>query len=320
MAIERLFDELTDEGHADWAGHLRKSAGSIMTPAANGHMTAWEDVLRQLPPLTVDHLDLAQPTVKVDGVCSPEEREQLRILLEQLHPWRKGPFELFGIVVDAEWRSDLKWERVASHVDLRDKDVLDVGCGNGYYGWRMLGAGARRVIGLEPYPLYNMQHRLLKAFLPTVRNHVIPAGDNVLSSAPVIFDVAFSMGVLYHCKDPIGHLELVRNSLRAGGQLILESLVVDGDERTALIPRDRYAKMRNVWLIPSTAMLLGLLGRVGFREATVLDVAATTPVEQRTTDWMRFESLSDFLAPGDPTQTIEGLPAPKRAILRAARP
>jgi len=47
----------------------------------------------------------------------------------------------------------------------------------------------------------------------------------------------------------------------------------------------------------------------------VVDVSPTTPDEQRTTDWMTFHSLKDFLDPDDPTRTIEGYPGPIRATL-----
>ena len=65
--------------------------------------------------------------------------------LHALQPWRKGPFSLFGVQIDTEWRSDWKWNRVAPHLSpLAGRRVLDVGCGNGYYGWRMCAAGAAR--------------------------------------------------------------------------------------------------------------------------------------------------------------------------------
>ena len=53
------------------------------------------------------------------------------------------------------------------------------------------------------------------------------------------------MGVLYHRKDPINHLEHLKRWVKPGGQLVLETLVVDGDETTCLVPPDRYARMNN---------------------------------------------------------------------------
>ena len=147
----------------------------------------------------------------------------------------------------------------------------------------------------------------------------LAAKDRILATKQPTFDVTFSMGVLYHCKDPVGHLEALRHTLKPGGSLVLETLVVDGDAERALIPETRYAKMRNVWLIPSVLMLDRLLKRCQFRNVEVVDVTRTTTTEQRRTQWMTFESLADFLDPSDPKLTVEGYPSPKRAICIANR-
>ncbi len=109
----------------------------------------------------------------------------------------------------------------------------------------------------------------------------------------------------------------MRERLQRGGELVLETLVVEGDENTALVPAGRYARMRNVWFLPSTAMLARWLQRCGFEQVRVVDVSTTTVEEQRSTDWMRFESLSACLDPADASLTIEGYPAPRRAVLVA---
>jgi tRNA (mo5U34)-methyltransferase len=75
--------------------------------------------------------------------------------------------------------------------------------------------------------------------------------------------------------------------------------------------------MRNVWFIPSTAMLENWLRRCGYRDIRTVDVTPTTIAEQRSTEWMTFESLADFLDPADTRLTIEGHPAPQRAVLVA---
>lgn len=318
--FENLLACWSDGGHAAWCDKLRASSTEILQLTKNGHMPKWEEAIADLPSVEATHTNFNAPAVTFDGPCSEAEREKTQATLKTFHPWRKGPFELFGVKLDTEWRSDLKWQRVAPHVELDNKEVLDVGCGNGYYGWRMLGAGARRVVGLEPYPLYNMQSRIFENYAPNAPNYVLAANDRLLSRDQPKFDVTFSMGVLYHCKNPIGHVESLRHAMKSGGTLVLETLVVDGDAQCALIPGERYAKMRNVWLIPSALMLEQLVRRCGFREVEVVDVTATTVSEQRRTDWMTFESLADFLHPDDASKTIEGYPAPKRAILIARGP
>ena len=322
--LEPLFAELAATGNSAWVDSLRDSSRRLLSPTANGHMVKWLDTIERLPDLPATHTNFNAPAVTFDGACDEEERSLIADCLRVFHPWRKGPFELFGNYVDAEWRSDLKWQRVAPHIDLDGKTVLDVGCGNGYYGWRMLGAGARRIVGLEPYPLYNMQHEIFRRYAGDAKSHVVAANDSALKRPngwqQPCFDVAMSMGVFYHAKNPIGHLESLRRPLRSGGQLVLETLVVEGDVDTALVPADRYAKMRNVWLIPSTLMLERLLKRCGFRDVQLVDVTRTTSTEQRRTDWMTFESLADFLDPNDESRTAEGHPSPQRAVFLASVP
>ena len=249
------------------------------------------------------------------NVPSPE---QLTATLMKLHPWRKGPFELFGVHIDTEWHSDWKWARLQDHIDLRDRSVLDVGSGNGYYGWRMLLQGARRVVGLDPFLLYAMQHEAIKRCIGSdLPNFVLPLGDDCLPPRLNAFDVTFSMGVLYHRTSPIDHLQSLAGTLRNDGELVLETLVVDSSEETVLVPHGRYGKMRNVWFIPSVPMLKLWLKRTGFRDVKVIDVSPTTTNEQRSTEWMTFESLENFLDPADHSKTIEGYPGPLRATIIA---
>ena len=78
--------------------------------------------------------------------------------------------------------------------------------------------------------------------------------------------------------------------------------------------------MRNVWFIPSCVTLEGWLKRCGYRDIRLIDLTQTTPKEQRTTDWMQFQSLLDSLDPDMPELTVEGLPSPRRAIFLAQNP
>ncbi|EDH6073060.1 tRNA 5-methoxyuridine(34)/uridine 5-oxyacetic acid(34) synthase CmoB, partial [Salmonella enterica subsp. enterica serovar Typhi] len=99
-----------------------------------------------------------------------------------------------------------------------------------------------------------------------------------------------------------------------------ETLVVDGDENTVLVPGDRYAQMRNVYFIPSAPALKKWLEKCGFVDVRIADVCVTTTEEQRRTEWMVTESLADFLDPNDRSKTVEGYPAPQRAVLIARKP
>jgi len=78
--------------------------------------------------------------------------------------------------------------------------------------------------------------------------------------------------------------------------------------------------MRNVWFLPTIETMLQWMQRCGFEQIKVVDIKQTSIAEQRSTQWMNYESLSDFLDPEDPDKTIEGYPAPRRATFIATKP
>jgi tRNA (mo5U34)-methyltransferase len=249
---------------------------------------------------------------------SDEVRADLREQLMQLHPWRKGPYRIFGIDIDTEWRSDWKWDRLKDQIaPLRNRLVLDVGCGNGYHCWRMLGAGARLVLGIDPTLLSVMQFQAILKLYGEAPIYLLPLGIEDVPPNMGLFDTVFSMGVLYHRRSPIDHLLELKGCLRSGGELILETLVVEGDAAQVLVPEGRYAQMRNVWFLPSCAALMLWMRRCGFKNIRLVDVSKTSVEEQRSTEWMRFHSLAEFLDPNSSDLTCEGLPAPVRAVIVA---
>ena len=128
------------------------------------------------------------------------------------------------------------------------------------------------------------------------------------------------MGVVYHRRDPIEHLNQLLKCLQSGGELVIESIVIDCDNLDVLIPEASYAKMKNVWSIPSLKLLVKWVDDAGFKNTRVINTTKTTSEEQRTTEWMQFESLDDFLDQHDKNKTIEGYPAPIRSIVIAEKP
>ncbi|MDG1897568.1 MAG: tRNA 5-methoxyuridine(34)/uridine 5-oxyacetic acid(34) synthase CmoB [Fuerstiella sp.] len=318
--FDALFGWLREAGHSAWVDELQQSCHQATDVTGHGNLEGWKQCWHNLPAIEGHFEARADGRVAIVGQVSADVKNQLRSDLLNFRPWRKGPFDLFGTHIDTEWRSDWKWNRLSDHVELRDRNVLDVGCGNGYFGWHMLAAGARRVVGLDPFLLFVMQHEVIRKLLGAeLPNDVLPLGDDCLPERLHAFDVTVSMGVLYHRTSPVEHLQALYGSLKRDGQLVLETLVIDAAGEQVLMPDGRYAKMRNVWFIPSVDMLKKWLRRTGFHEVKVVDVTATTTSEQRSTDWMTFESLSDFLASGDCSRTIEGYPAPVRAMLTARR-
>lgn len=322
LDLEKIYRDLEAAGLPGWPGALDATIRQRLAPTAHGDLPAWLAAIESLPEAVGGTGTFSAAAVGVDHLeLSAEAVSEATNALQVLSPWRKGPFRIGPVFIDSEWRSDLKWARVESAISpLAGRRVLDVGSGNGYYALRMHGADAELVIGVDPTLLYVAQFAAISRFLPPVPVHVLPFRLEELPADANAFDTVFSMGVLYHSRSPIEHLRKLRGALRPGGELVLETLILPGDTAFSRTPESRYARMRNVWHLPSQAELLVWLDRCGFGNAVVADVTATTVDEQRSTDWMTFESLADALHPDDPTRTVEGWPAPLRAIVVAARP
>jgi len=280
----------------------------------------WQNAIDNFPKIIPSEIDFSQSTIKIgnENDCSVHESEQLRKSLLELRPWRKGPYNLFGNFIDTEWRSDWKWNRLVNHITpLKNKKVLDVGCGNGYHCWRMLGEGAKSVVGIDPFVLSLYQFKAINHFINNNSLWLLPLKMEDFPQNTKFFNTVFSMGVLYHRRSPFEHLFELRDALQPKGELVLETLIIDGKLGEVLVPEGRYAQMRNVWFIPSILTLESWLKKTGFTNIRVVDITSTTIDEQRATEWMTFESLQNFLSPNDLTKTIEGYPAPKRAIFIA---
>lgn len=288
----------------------------------NGQFKEWLTAIDRLPEITPSRIDLLNSVSAFSQPpLSPGRQQGIETRLRTLMPWRKGPYDLYGIKIDTEWHSDWKWQRVLPHITpLTGRSVLDVGCGNGYHLWRMIGEGAALAVGIDPMELFFCQFEAVRKLLGgDQRAHCLPLTIEQLPELQA-FDSVFSMGVLYHRRSPLDHLYQLKNQLIAGGELILETLVIDGDRQQVLVPGDRYAQMGNVYFIPSTEALENWLIKCGFIDVRIADLSVTSLAEQRRTSWMVNDSLAEFLNPDDRTKTIEGYPAPKRAVLIARKP
>ncbi len=315
----QLYELMHNNNLSAWAKQL---PGQLETQFANPHgdVEQWYKQYLKLPDVTASSYELDN-VIKIKASFEGEfKSSDLEYLLKQFLPWRKGPYQINDVFIDTEWRSDWKWQRLRDHIaPLTHRTVLDVGCGNAYHCWRMYAAGAKLVIGMDPSWLFLMQFLLIKHFIGQKPVYLLPMGIELLPANLSSFDSIFSMGVFYHRRSPIDHLIQLRDALRPGGELILETLIIEGEQGQCLVPDGRYAKMRNVWFIPSVATLQQWLKRCGLTDIKLVDCNQTSVDEQRKTDWMVNESLSDFLDPDNPDLTIEGYPAPKRVMLVAKR-
>lgn len=297
-----LTDCLQSIGLKNWATALRPLLRERLSATAHGDFGRWQRVVSALADAQGD-------------------KDKLIELLLQLSPWRKGPWQVGDVTIDAEWRSNLKWARLRDAIaPLGDRCVLDVGCGNGYYALQMRKAGARAVIGVDPTLLFVMQFFAINSFKRDTATFVLPVRLHELPLPARRFDTTFSMGVLYHQRSPIDHLQQLRTTLRAGGQLVLETIYLPADEPCSWTPGERYARMRNVWSLPTITTLTSWMRHTGYRDVEIIDESMTTTNEQRSTQWMTFESLREALHPDDASRTVEGWPAPHRVIVTAISP
>ncbi|MBF0204484.1 MAG: tRNA 5-methoxyuridine(34)/uridine 5-oxyacetic acid(34) synthase CmoB [Desulfamplus sp.] len=263
-------------------------------------------------------VDKNRVAVGKQAEISDKMADQLKSNLMQLAPWRKGPFELFGINIDSEWQSWIKWDRFIHQIaPLENRRVLDIGSSNGYYMFRMAAQNPKMVLGLEPQYTFYFQYLALQKYLNLENIFCLPVSFDDLPAITSYFDTVFCMGVLYHRKSPLDMLKKINELMRRGGELILENLIIESDQHICLFPEERYAKMRNVFFIPSIKVMESWLKRTGFGNIRCIDISRTETEEQRKTPWIQTESLTDFLAPENPLKTIEGYPAPVRAILSA---
>ena len=316
MIYDSLFKKMQGTELEPWLAQLPQQIKQGLDQKNFGDLSRWMPVVENLPTIKANEIDLNASAITIKGELPPDD---LKDQLLALSPWRKGPFNIHGVEINTEWRSDWKWDRVSPHIQpLQGRTVLDVGCGNGYHVWRMMGEGAELVIGIDPSPLFIMQFTALKHFISDCDAYVLPLGIEAVPDNLQAFDTVFSMGVLYHRRSAIDHLLQLKSCMKAGAELVLETLVIEGDEHSVLVPRDRYAKMRNVWFIPSSAAMMLWMQRCGFKNIRCVDESDTSIEEQRTTEWMPYHSLENFLDEHDHRLTIEGYPAPRRAIFIAS--
>lgn len=327
---DTFWSQLTDPRFDEWRMQLPELLRSAMDPEGNGNLERWLPALEIIqnfaPAGKEDLVELSQSAVgfKYQAALAEDKKAELTQALKVLHPWRKGPFQLDSIYIDTEWHSDWKWDRVRPHLKpLENKRVLDIGCGSGYHLWRMMDEQPELAVGVDPGLLFFSQFLVLKHFVGRdLPAYFLPL---TLEQLPVAqkggaFDTVFSMGVLYHRRSPIDHIYDLKAQLQPGGELVLETLVVPESFGQLLVPDDRYAQMRNVWFLPSVPELETWLKRCGFKNVRCVDLNQTSIEEQRPTEWMQWNSLESFLDPKDYNKTIEGYPAPLRAVMLCDKP
>jgi len=282
----------------------------------------YRSLLHTVAHLRASSCDFSTDVVRIGTTedLSVGEQQTVQRVLRGFMPWRKGPFSVFGIEVDAEWRSERKWNRIVPELpDLRDTIIADIGCNNGYYMFRMAQHRPAFVLGFEPYVQHYYTFNALNTFAGQDRLQVELLGIEHLALFPESFDVIFCLGILYHRISPLDALRDLHTALKPGGMLFIESQAIPGDDPIALFPLTTYAKVPGTWFVPTAPCLHNWLVRTGFRSVSLFHEHAMSSEEQRRTPWMTFESYEDFIDKDNPALTIEGHPAPRRVFFKAEK-
>jgi tRNA (mo5U34)-methyltransferase len=278
--------------------------------------------LEQVQHLRASTVDCTGDVVRIGRADDLDSREHELVLqlLKNFMPWRKGPFSVFDIAIDAEWQSQRKWDRLLPAMpDLRDRVVADIGCNNGYYMFRMADQDPKLVLGFEPCIQHYYTFSALNGFAGLNNLAIDLLGIEDLFLFPACFDVIFCLGILYHRPSPIDALRDLHAALQPGGILLVESQAIRGKQSMALFPEKTYAKVPGTWFVPTESCLQNWLLRAGFQDVQCFCSHPMSSVEQRKTEWMVFESYEDFIDKQNPEFTIEGYPAPLRVFFRAEK-
>ena len=278
----------------------------------------YQEAIKNLPSYDEVTISLSDKVEIEIPNLSIAQAEQIKQTAQLMKPWRKGPFQINDLFIDTEWQSQIKYNLLEPHFNLKDKIVGDIGCNNGYYLFRMLTHEPKKLIGFDPSAIYYSQFQFINHFIKSDIVYELLGVEHV-EFYEHKFDTLFCLGVLYHRSDPVAMLKSLFKGLNKGGELILDTFMIDGEGEMCLTPKDRYSKIPNIYFVPTINALTNWCHRAGFESVDILETVVTDHNEQRKTEWIDGQSLEDFLDPNDETKTVEGYPAPKRVYIKAIK-
>ena len=287
----------------------------------HGHLLKWQGILDLLPEINTNHMCLTDPAIIIGkpNEINPLQKEILESALLSLSPWRKGPFNLFGLEVDSEWRCENKWKRIKDYLPKnKDMRIADLGCSNGYYSYKLLNLEPEVVVGLDKTPLYIMQFLATKYYAnKTQELIVLPCSAEEFSQEKMDFNLILSMGILYHSKKPEDHISVINKLLNKNGFVVLETIISLTQDNINIKKGETFAGMRNIGTIFTKDNLIKLMNISGFKNTECVNEHFTNISEQRATKWIQGKSFKDFIRPDG--RTIEGFPPVCRAIFIAQK-
>ncbi len=277
-----------------------------------------QEAIKNLPQYEDIEVKLGDSVEIILASLSATQAKQILDTAVLMKPWRKGPFHIGSLFIDSEWQSQIKYNLLEPHFNLKDKVVGDIGCNNGYYLFRMLTHAPKKLIGFDPSALYYSQFEFINHFVQSDITYELLGVEHV-EFYEYKFDTLFCLGVLYHRSDPVAMLKSLFKGLQKGGELILDTFMIEGEGEMCLTPKGRYSKIPNIYFVPTINALSNWCHRAGFESVEVLETSITDANEQRKTQWIDGQSLEDFLDPNDTSKTVEGYPAPKRVYIKAIK-
>lgn len=309
---------LNAEVDAEALAHIRKLKNTELARYAE-----YQSVLDDLPDVQPSRVVIHEDVVKIGRVSdlkSEQQSAQIQSAIESFVPWKKGPFELFGQSIDAEWNSSLKWQRLRPYLPpLKDKVVADIGCHNGYFMFRMLEQNPGLVVGIEPYLKHLFSFDMFQKYIQRPELVFEPCGVEHMPYFGRSFDVVFCMGILYHHTDPVGLCRKIWHSMKPKATLVVDCQGIPGEQPVALVPERRYANAKGVWFLPTESCLHNWLRRAQFSDIKTVFSHQLEVDEQRTTKHAPIPSLAEALDPKDDSLTVEGYPRPRRMYVIARR-
>ncbi len=321
--LQVYFEHLIDQRQRDYLSpppatlrRVRRAALDKLKP----QLPRYDDIFA-LPARAAQHRDFCSAAVTI-GTAAELDADARQTLWQHCHffkPWKKGPWSLFGIDIDAEWRSDLKWQRLEKKLqDLHGKKIADIGCHNGYFMFRLSAYAPDVVVGFEPNPRCYFSFHFLQRYAQVENIYFEPFGFEHLDNYLAFFDLVLCLGVLYHHTDPVAVLRGIHRSLAKGGRVLIDCQGINSPTPTLLLPARRYAGAAGIWYLPSQQALAHWLQRTNFRHINFFYADYLSPSEQRRTAWADIDSLADFVC-GERRTTVEGYPAPWRMYVEASK-
>ena len=88
---------------------------------------------------------------------------------------------------------------------------------------------------------------------------VIPSSVENFQQEKIDFDLVLSMGVLYHSKAPLAHIETIKKILKKNGSLILETIITNNTKNIYVKKGQSFAGMKNISIIFNEKNVIHLL-------------------------------------------------------------